>query len=116
MPGASPSVSTATFGGAVLAAIAASSCCIWPAVGALFGVSTLGAAATIEGARPLLLLGAGVLLFMGTTRLVGRNANANADACGCERTNARSGRTRSFFIALAIAAIVVAIAFGPEAL
>ena len=60
----------ATMAGAIFAAIAASACCVLPAILAFVGVSGLGAAAALETYRPLflgvtaLLLGGGFYLVL----------------------------------------------------
>lgn len=95
--------------GAVLAAIGASSCCIVPIIGALLGVSTLGAGAALGGARPLFMLGAAVLLFIG-----GRGALAarREDACGCE--GEKTSRFPAVLIIVGAAVLVGLLAFVPE--
>lgn len=78
--------------GAVIAAIAASACCLVPAVLALVGVSGLGIAAAFEAYRPALLVVAGLLLGLGFF-VTYRQATRSRDACGCEQLRAaRSGR------------------------
>jgi mercuric ion transport protein len=78
--------------GAVIAAIAASACCIVPAVLALVGVSGLGFAAAFETYRPAFLVVAGLLLGLGFFVTYRRTARSR-DACGCEQPRAaRSGR------------------------
>jgi copper chaperone CopZ len=79
-------VRSASLGGAVLAAIAASSCCIGPLVVAALGVGGAGAFATIAAYRPHILVGTVVLLGVGyyvTYRKV--------DACGCTKRG-RAGK------------------------
>ena len=78
--------------GAVVAAIAASACCLVPAVLALVGVSGLGFAAAFEPYRPLLLVVAGLLLGAGFFMTYHRAAPSR-DACGCDQPRAaRAGR------------------------
>jgi mercuric ion transport protein len=101
------------FLGAILAAIAASSCCILPIVGAVLGVSTLGAGAALGGARPLFLLGAGVFVFVGA-RAVLAGRRQDADACGCEADKPRLFPAVMFVVGAI--ALVAALAFIPEML
>src|SRR5258708_3709479 len=78
-----------TLGGALLAAIAASSCCIGPLVLAALGVGGAGAFATLASYRPWILGVTGILLGAGfylTYRKEG-------DACECEQPKAaRAGK------------------------
>lgn len=97
--------------GAVLAAVGASSCCILPVVGAVLGVSTLGASAALGGARPLFLLGAAVLLFIGGRSVV---AARNEDACGCE--GEKSSALPTVMLIVGAAFLVALLAFVPELL
>tara|TARA_R110002096_G_scaffold44524_9_gene119864 strand:+ start:15336 stop:15989 length:654 start_codon:yes stop_codon:yes gene_type:complete len=84
----------ATMAGAIFAAIAASACCVLPAVLALVGVSGLGAAAALEAYRPLflgvtaLLLGAGFYLAYRKPKAVAIVAS-EGDACGCPAPRTR---------------------------
>lgn len=97
--------------GAILAAIAASSCCIVPIIGAILGVSTLGAGAALGSARPLFLLGAGVFLLLGACSvLVGRRRDA--DACGCDAPKPRM--FPAVMLVVGAIALVAALAFVPE--
>jgi copper chaperone CopZ len=85
-------------GGAIVAAFAASACCVGPALLALVGISGIGFAAALEPYRLLLLVATGALLAVGfyvsyrTPRSAARD-RGSVDACGCERPRvARSGR------------------------
>lgn len=91
-------VARAGFIGAVVGALAASACCILPAVLAIVGISGVGIAAALEPYRPILLGGTAVLLAIGfyfTYRRPRRAAEAQTgDACGCEVPKvARTGKT-----------------------
>lgn len=80
----------ASLGGAVLAAVAASSCCIGPLVVAALGLGGAGAFATIGAYRPHILVGTVGLLGVGYY-LTYRKAKPTADACGC--ATARRGKS-----------------------
>lgn len=72
----------ASVGGAVLAAVAASSCCIGPLVVAALGLGGAGAFAAIGAYRPHILVGTVGLLGVGYY-LTYRKTKPTADACGC---------------------------------
>jgi len=95
----------ATMAGAIFAAIAASACCVLPAVLALVGVSGLGAAAALEAYRPL-FLGVTALLLGGGFYLAYRKPKAVAsegDACGCPAPRTRrAGRPMLWVATLAV--------------
>ncbi|MDE3154260.1 MAG: mercury transporter MerT [Acidobacteriota bacterium] len=71
--------------GAVVAALAASACCVGPLVAVMLGAGTLGAVAlTFEPYRPWLLGLSGLLLAVGyyvTYRPVPATAGAGGEAC-----------------------------------
>lgn len=79
--------------GALVAALAASSCCIGPLILAVLGVGGAGAFATLAGYRPY-ILGVTTALLAGGFYLTYRKPRAAAgDACGCEKPRAnRAGR------------------------
>jgi len=99
-----------TSGGAVLAAAAASLCCIGPLVFVLFGLGAFGAATVFDTARPYLLGVAILLLAFGFYRAYFRRAAACVpdEACAAKAVN------RASRIALWIAAVaVIAFALSP---
>ena len=78
----------ASLTGAVVAAIAASACCLVPAVLAIFGVSGAGFALALGPYRPLLLGVTAVLVAVGfylTYRKpkIAGTPTSDTDACGC---------------------------------
>lgn len=93
-------VARASLAGAIIAALAASACCILPAILAIVGISGVGLAAALEPYRPFLLGGTAVLLGVGfyLTYRKPRGGVAEAtgeppDACGCEKPKiARRGK------------------------
>ncbi len=82
-----------TLGGAILAAIAASSCCIGPLVFAALGVGGAGAFAALAAYRPYILGVTAVLLAAGFIMTYRKPRAVLGDACGCEKPKAnRAGR------------------------
>ena len=82
-----------SIGGAVVAAILASSCCIGPLVLAGLGVGAAGAFGGIGAYRPYILAVAAMLLGGGFYFTYRRKEGAHGDACGCERPKAaRAGK------------------------
>jgi len=93
--------------GAVVAAVAASACCVLPAVLALVGISGVGAAAILEPYRPLLLGVTGLLLATGfyfayrSPRVVANRTAA--ETCDCPAPRARrSGKRMLWFATVAV--------------
>ncbi len=82
-----------SLGGAVIAAFAASLCCVGPALFAALGLGAFGAAAAFEAARPWLLGAAIIALGFGFYRAYGRKQTACApgDACATKPVS-RAGR------------------------
>lgn len=80
-------------GGAIVAALAASLCCIGPLLFVLFGVGAFGAATYFEAARPLLLAAAVLLLAVAYywTYFRREAACAPGEACDTKPVN-RAGR------------------------
>ncbi len=74
--------------GALFAAIAASACCLVPAVLALVGISGAGIAATLAPARPYLLAGTALALITGMW-LAYRPAGTCVDTCACPAPQSR---------------------------
>jgi mercuric ion transport protein len=79
---------SASLGGAILAAVTASACCVGPLVFALLGLGGAGMLVQLEPLRPvmmvltLLLLGVG---FWVTYRPVATTQSASGVACDCDR-------------------------------
>jgi copper chaperone CopZ len=90
--------------GAVTAAIAASACCLVPAVLAVFGISGVGFASRFAPYRPYLLIATGVALVAGFWFAY----RPQTDACGCgvpkSRTAARVGLWLTALVTLGLAA------------
>jgi copper chaperone CopZ len=108
MPGGAPERARAiTLGGAVLAALAASSCCIGPLVLAALGVGGAGAFAVLGAYRPYILAGTAVLLACGFYLTYRRPRAAEGDACGCERPNPKAGRAGRIGLWIATAMVIV---------
>lgn len=99
-----------TVAGAILAALAASSCCIGPLLLAVLGIGGAGAFTVLAGYRYPILVGAAALLGAGfylTYRA------PRSDACGCEKPRAK----RSARVALWLgAAFTVLFAAAPSLL
>ncbi len=98
----------ATMAGAIVAAIAASSCCVLPAILAVLGVSGLGVAAALEAYRPLflgvtaLLLGIGFYLVYRKPKTATIDAS-EGDACGCPAPRTRrAGKPMLWLATLAV--------------
>jgi len=109
-PGRAKNVS---LGGAVLAALAASSCCIGPLIVAALGVGGAGAFAVLGAYRSYILAGTAVLLASGfyLTYRKPSGAAAGGEACGCEKPDRAAGRagrlglwTATVLVALSAAA------------
>lgn len=84
---------TLTLGGALLAALAASSCCLGPLVLAALGVGGAGALGALSAYRPYILIVTAALLGGGFYLTYRRPRSVDGDACGCERPRAsRAGR------------------------
>jgi mercuric ion transport protein len=92
-----------SIGGALLAALGASSCCLGPLLLTALGIGGAGTVAAFGAYRPYLLAGTAALLGAGFYLTYRKPRTAVGDACGCERprTN-RAGR-----IGLWIATILV---------
>lgn len=92
-------------GGAVLAAFAASLCCIGPLVAIAFGLGALGAASAFEPLRPYLLAAAGLALAYAFYRTYGRRAAACAPGEACALPP--GGRTGRAMLLVATVAVVL---------
>jgi mercuric ion transport protein len=112
---------TASLGGAVAAAIAASACCIGPLIFALLGIGGAGFLVALEPYRPIFtvvtlgLLGPGwYLTYREPTRapatpsVIG-SVSAEGDDCGCEMPKANKAGKRMLWVATGL--VVVALAF-----
>lgn len=99
-------------GGAIAAAVLASSCCILPLVFGAAGISTVALAGTFEAARPYMLGVTAVLLGLGFYYSYFRKPSCEpGDACETPRRNLQ--RTNRTMLWLATAA-VVALALFPS--
>lgn len=96
-------------GGAVIAAIAASLCCVGPVLFAAFGLGAFGAASVFEGARPYLLSGAVLLLAIGFYWTYFRRSAACApgEACATKPVS-RIGRAGLWIASIAVLAFGLA--------
>lgn len=97
-------------GGAVIAAIAASLCCVGPALFAALGFGAFGAAAVFESLRPFLLAGAVLLLAFGFYRAYFRRRRAvcaSGEACDAKPV-IRMGHAGLWITALAVLAFALA--------
>jgi mercuric ion transport protein len=105
---------TATLAGAVVAAIAASSCCIGPLVLAALGIGGAGAFATLGAYRPYFLVVTAVLLA-GGFYLTYRKPKvvAGGEACGCESPKPKANRAARLGLWIATALVVVFAAAPP---
>jgi mercuric ion transport protein len=102
-----------TLGGAVVAALAASSCCIGPLVLAALGIGGAGALAVLGTYRPYVLGLTAVLLAGGFYLTYRRPRAAEGDACGCERPHRAAGRAGKIGLWLATA-MVALFALSPQ--
>jgi copper chaperone CopZ len=99
-----------SIGAAVLAAIAASSCCIAPLVLAALGIGGAGAFVTLASYRPYILSVTIVLLAVGFYLTYRRpTATVDGDACACERP--KVGRAGRWGLWIATLAVVLLAAF-----
>lgn len=96
-------------GGAVIAAIAASLCCIGPVLFAVLGLGAFGAASVFEAARPYLLSGAVLLLAIGFYWTYFRRGTACApgEACATKPVS-RIGRLGLWIASVAVLAFALA--------
>jgi mercuric ion transport protein len=104
----------ATLAGAVLAAIAASSCCIGPLILAALGIGGAGAFATLGAYRPYILAVTAVLLA-GGFYLTYRKPKVveEGDACGCDSPKPKANRAARLGLWIATALVVVFAAAPP---
>lgn len=97
-------------GGALVAAVGASLCCVVPLLFAVLGLGVFGASAFLEPVRPYLLAGAVLLLAFGFYATYWRRPAACAPGEACAPEGApRIGRVVLWFVTL----LVVALALMP---
>lgn len=96
-------------GGAVVAAITASLCCVGPVLFAVFGLGAFGAASLFEAARPYLLAGAVLLLAFGFYWAYFRKqlACAPGESCATKPVK-RVGRAGLWIASVAVLAFALA--------
>jgi mercuric ion transport protein len=108
MPTAQDRAKKLSLGGAILAAIAASPCCVGPLVLAALGIAGGGALAAIGAYRPYVLGVTGVLLSAGFYLTYRKpRAAVEGDACGCAKPNPKAGRAGKIGLWIATAMVVV---------
>src|SRR5262249_11335343 len=89
--------------GSIVAAIAASLCCIGPLVVLALGLGTFGAAAALESVRPY-MLGLTALLLGGAFYLTYRKHEVKCEDGSCQARGA--GRTSKIMLWLATVAVI----------
>ncbi|MCC6668387.1 MAG: cation transporter [Polyangiaceae bacterium] len=89
----------------MLAALAASSCCIGPLVLAALGIGGAGALAALLAYRPYILVATAALLGFGFYLTYRRPRAVQGDTCGCERP----GTGRAGKVGLWVATLLVAL-------
>lgn len=113
--------------GAIVAAFAASACCLGPAILATVGVAGVGFASALEPYRPVFLgvaaalLGVGFYLSYRTPRAVATIAVSDAttpatDACGCEMPRASRAGRKLLWSATVLAVVFAAYPYATSAL
>ncbi len=96
-----------TLGGAVLAALVASSCCIGPLILAALGIGGAGAFAVLGAYRPYILAVTALLLAAGFYLTYRKPATAAGDACGCEAPRPKAGKAGKIGLWIATALVVL---------
>jgi copper chaperone CopZ len=96
-----------SIGGAVVAAIAASSCCIGPLILAALGIGGAGAFAALGAYRPYILGVTAALLAAGFYFTYRKPKAAVGDACGCEKPCPKAGRAGKIGLWTATGMVVV---------
>ena len=100
---------TLSLGGAVLAALAASSCCLGPMVVAALGLGGAGAFAVLAAYRSYILGATALLLAIGFYLSYRKPRGVAPDVCGCEKPKAsRAGRIGLWTAALLTATFAAA--------
>jgi mercuric ion transport protein len=97
-----------SIGAALLAALAASSCCLGPVLLAALGLGGAGLFAGIAAYRPLMLAVTAVFLSVGFYLSYRRPKVVQADACGCDAPKARNLPRRFLWGATVITVLVAA--------
>ncbi|MFO0739581.1 MAG: heavy metal-associated domain-containing protein [Labilithrix sp.] len=108
-------------GGAILAALAASSCCVGPLILVALGIGGAGGLAVMGAYRPYFLVGTAALLGTGYY-FVYRKPKQTTDACGCARPStttagrsARIGLWCATFVTALFAAMPSLLAYAEHA-
>jgi mercuric ion transport protein len=98
----------AVVGGAVVAGLLASLCCVGPLLFVLLGVSAFGAATAFESARPYLMAGSVLLLAVGYYRTYFRRSEtcAPGEACATKPTS-RVNRVGLWVASIAVLAFAM---------
>ena len=100
---------TLSIGGALLAALAASSCCLGPLLLAALGLGGAGATAALAAYRPYLLAGTAALLAGGFYFTYRKRMAAVADPCGCARPRShRAGRVGLWIATVGVVVVAAA--------
>ncbi len=97
-----------TIAGALLAAVAASSCCLGPVALAALGIGGVGAFATLAAYRPYILIVTVALLGAGFFLTYRRPKALEGEACDCARPASRRAGKIGLWIATALVAIFAA--------
>lgn len=97
-----------SIGGALLPALAASSCCLGPLLLAALGVGGAGATATLDAYRPYLLGGTALLLGAGFFFTYRKPRGSAVDACGCEKPRANCAGRIGLWIGTLLVVLVAA--------
>jgi mercuric ion transport protein len=100
-----------SIGGALLAALAASSCCLGPLLLAALGIGGAGVAGVLGAYRPYLLAATAGFLAAGFYFSYRKPKVGTADACGCERP--RASRAGRMFLWVATIVVVLVAAAPP---
>ncbi|RMH74264.1 MAG: hypothetical protein D6675_00085 [Gemmatimonadetes bacterium] len=97
--------------GAVVAAVAASSCCILPLAVTLLGFGSVGFASVIEPYRPL-FVGLTIGLFLTAFYIVYRKPK-NADSCGCHTKTASKTHQLNKILLWVLAPVIIGLVTFP---
>ncbi|WP_394831460.1 heavy-metal-associated domain-containing protein [Pendulispora rubella] len=100
-------------GGALLAALAASSCCLGPLLLAGLGVGGAGVASALGAYRPYLLAATAAFLAAGFYFSSRRSRAESGDSCGCDPSRTRTAGRVGLWLA---AVVVVLVAAAPPVL
>jgi len=97
-----------SLGGALLAALAASACCLGPLVFAALGIGGAGAMAALGAYRPHLLVGTALLLGAGFYFTYRKPRGATSVGCDCEQPRANRAGRLGLWIATVLVVLVAA--------